>query len=68
MPIDPTKCASRILESNPDLAADLLDLAICFSQQGFKDSNEFDSIKDLCWAQIQAGRDARDSYIASRAA
>jgi hypothetical protein len=68
MPINPTKSASRILESNPDLATDLMDLIICVGEAGFRDSNEYDEIKDLCWAKIQAGRDARDTYIASRAA
>lgn len=66
--IDPTQSVSHILENNPDLAQDLIDLLICATSPGFKDSKEYDEIKDLCWMNTQMSRDARDRYIAGRAA
>lgn len=68
MLLNPTKSVTDILESNPDLAKQVLDLLICATTPGFKESNEYDEIKDLCWVRLQQGRAARDAYIESLAA
>lgn len=66
--IDPTQCVLDILLNNPDLAQNVLDLLICATKPDFRDSNKYDEIKDLLFMKLQAGRNARDSYIESRAA
>lgn len=66
--INPTILVSNILKNDPDLAQDVLDLLICATDPAFRDSNEYDEIKDLLFMKLQAGRTARDSYIESRKA
>lgn len=66
--IDTAACASRIIKDNPDLASTVLDLLIGATAPGFKDSLEYEEIKDLCWVRMQQCRAARDAHVESRAA
>lgn len=64
--INPQKCAERIILNDPDLAEPLFDLLLCAVDPGFKDSNEFDEIKEMLYVKIQHCRDSRAKYEKAR--
>lgn len=70
-PINPTSAThsvSQILKNNPDLAKHVMNILIHAESPGWKDSNDYDDIKDMCWLKTEECRDARDRYLAARAA
>lgn len=64
--INPQECAERIILNDPDLAEPLFDLLLCAVEPGFKDSNEFDDIKQMLYLKIQHCRESRRRYEKSR--
>lgn len=66
--INPTECAARIIENNPELAEPLLDLLLWANKPNLANDEDYDDLLESLYAMTPDSIEARKAYISARIA